>query len=66
MKRKLETFRHDFATQLYYSDISRKKAVEMMGHASTQMIEKVYASLDAEKERAEEKIDELHISRIAR
>lgn len=59
------TFRHDFATQLYYSDISRKKAVEMMGHVSTQMIEKVYASLDAEKERAEEKIDELHISRIA-
>lgn len=60
------TFRHDFATQLYYSDISRKKAVEMMGHAGNQMIESVYASLDAEKERAEEKIDELHISRIAR
>lgn len=58
------TFRHDFATQLYYSDISRKKAVEMMGHAGTQMIEKVYAALDAEKEKAEEKIDALHMSRI--
>ncbi len=45
------TFRHDFATQLYYSDISRKKAVEMMGHAGTQMIESVYAALDAEKEK---------------
>ena len=60
------TFRHDFATQLYYSDISRKKAVEMMGHAGTQMIEKVYAALDAEKEKAEEKIDALHISRISK
>lgn len=36
-----------------------------MGHAGNQMIERVYASLDAEKEKAEEKIDELHISRIA-
>lgn len=60
------TFRHDFATQLYYSDISRKKAVEMMGHAGTQMIESVYAALDAEKEKAEQKIDDLHMSRISR
>ncbi len=60
------TFRHDFATQLYYSDISRKKAVEMMGHAGTQMIENVYAALDAEKEKAEQKIDDLHTSRISR
>lgn len=59
------TFRHDFATQLYYSDISRKKAVEMMGHAGGQMIEKVYASLDAQKEKAEEKIDKLHNNRMA-
>lgn len=59
------TFRHDFATQLYYSNISRKKAVEMMGHAGTQMIEKVYASLDAEKEQAENKIDSLHKTRIS-
>lgn len=51
------TFRHDFATRLYYSGISRKKAVEIMGHSGTQMIERVYASLDAEKEKAEEKID---------
>ncbi len=59
------TFRHDFATQLYYSNISRKKAVEMMGHAGPQMIDTIYAALDAEKERAEEKIDALHNNRMA-
>lgn len=53
------TFRHDFATKLYYSGISRKKAVEIMGHSGIQMIEKVYAALDAEKEKAEHKIDEM-------
>lgn len=60
------TFRHDFATQLYYSNISRKKAVEMMGHAGPQMIDTIYAALDAEKEHAEEKIDSLHKNRMAR
>ncbi len=53
------TFRHDFATKLYYSGISRKKAVEIMGHSGFQMIEKVYAALDAKKENSEEKIDEM-------
>lgn len=51
------TFRHDFATKLYYSGISRKKAVEIMGHSGIQMIERVYAALDAKKENSEEKID---------
>lgn len=53
------TFRHDFATKLYYSGISRKNAVEIMGHSGIQMIEKVYAALDAKKENSEEKIDEM-------
>lgn len=53
------TFRHDFATKLYYSGISRKKAVEIMGHFGIQMIEKVYAALDAKKENSEAKIDEM-------
>lgn len=53
------TFRHDFATKLYYSGISRKKAVEIMGHSGIQMIEKIYAALDAEKEKAETKIDKM-------
>lgn len=50
-------FRHDFCTKLYYSGISRKKAVEIMGHASYQMIEKVYAALDEKQEKSSEKID---------
>lgn len=50
-------FRHDFCTKLYYSGISRKKAVEIMGHASHQMIEKVYAALDEKQEKSSEKID---------
>ena len=50
-------FRHDFCTKLYYSGISRKKAVEIMGHARYQMIEKVYAALDEKQEKSSEKID---------
>lgn len=50
-------FRHDFCTKLYYSGISRKKAVEIMGHASHQMIEKVYAALDEQQEKSADKID---------
>lgn len=53
------TFRHDFATKLYYSGISRKKAVEVMGHSGIQMIERVYAALDAKKENSEDKIDKM-------
>lgn len=53
------TFRHDFATKLYYSGISRKKAVEIMGHSGIQLIEKVYAALDAKKENSESKIDDM-------
>lgn len=43
-------FRRTFATTLYYSGISLKKAAYLMGHADTAMILKVYAQLDDEKE----------------
>lgn len=43
-------FRRTFATTLYYSGISLKKAAYLMGHADTTMILKVYAQLDDEKE----------------
>lgn len=36
----------------------------MMGHSGIQMIEKVYAALDAEKEKSEGKIDNLHNRRM--
>ena len=52
-------FRHNYATLLYYSNISRKKAAEIMGHADTTMIDKVYAHLDEMKENTSEKIDKV-------
>lgn len=50
-------FRHNYCTMLYYSGISQKKAVELMGHADIKMIMEVYAHLDEEKESVQSKID---------
>ncbi len=50
-------FRHNYCTLLYYSGISQKKAVELMGHSDIKMIMEVYAHLDEEKESVREKID---------
>ena len=50
-------FRHNYATQLYYSEISIKKAAQLMGHSDTAMITRVYAHLDETKENAAEKLD---------
>lgn len=44
------TFRRNFATRLYYSNISIKKAAYFMGHCDTKMILQVYAQIDDEKE----------------
>ena len=44
------TFRRNFATDLYYSGISMKKAAQLMGHTDTKMIMEVYAQLDDERE----------------
>ena len=43
-------FRYNYATQLYYSGISIKKAAYLMGHASTSMMLRVYAQIDEERE----------------
>lgn len=51
------TFRHNYATLLYYSGISLKKAAYLMGHNDTKMIMKIYAHLDEERENAAEKLD---------
>lgn len=51
-------FRHNYATMLYYSNISVKKAAELMGHSDINMILRVYAHIDDDKERAAEKINE--------
>lgn len=44
-------FRYNYATQLYYSGITIKKAAELMGHSNTAMILKIYAQIDSEKEK---------------
>ena len=53
------TFRHNYATELYYSGISLKKAVELMGHANARMIIDIYAHLDTIKENTEEKLQKI-------
>lgn len=52
-------FRHNYCTMLYYSDISLKKAVELMGHSDEKMIMKVYAHLDESKENTKDKINKM-------
>ena len=52
-------FRHNYATMLFYSGISIKKAAEIMGHSNTQMIMQIYAHLDEDQEKTAEKIDSI-------
>lgn len=49
-------FRYNYATILYYSGITLKKAVELMGHSDEKMILRVYAQLDEEREDAKHKL----------
>lgn len=51
------TFRHNYATILYYSGISLKMAAKLMGHSDIKMIMKIYAHLDEEQENTAEKLD---------
>lgn len=50
-------FRHNYATMLYYSNISIKQAAVILGHSDTKMIMQVYAHLDEERENVTEKIN---------
>ncbi len=50
-------FRHNYCTMLYYSGISQKKAVELMGHSDIKMIMEVYAHLDDQKEAVQDKLN---------
>lgn len=52
-------FRYNYATILYYSGITLKKAVELMGHSDEKMILKVYAQLDEERENAKKKLADI-------
>lgn len=55
-------FRHNYATLLYYSNISPKMAARLLGHADTTMIMRVYAHLDEEKENTAEKLNAVFMS----
>lgn len=50
-------FRHNYATMLYYSNISIKEAARLMGHSNAKMIMDIYAHLDEEKENTKEKLN---------
>lgn len=45
--------RHSYCTMLYYANIKIKKAQELMGHSSADMVYNIYTHLDNERENAE-------------
>ena len=51
------TFRHEFATMLYYSGIDMMEAVEMMGHADSKMILDTYAEIRKQEKNSADKIN---------
>lgn len=55
--------RHSYCTMLYYAGIKVKKAQELMGHSSADMVYNIYTHLDEERENAEELIND-YISKI--
>lgn len=54
-------FRHNYCTELYYSDISLKEAQRLMGHSDYNMIMKVYSHLDEKKENTKNKLERLSL-----
>lgn len=44
--------RHSYCTMLYYANVKIKKAQELMGHASADMVYDIYTHLDEERENA--------------
>lgn len=50
-------FRHNYASMLYYANISPKEAQRLMGHTSYRMIMEIYAHLDAVKESTSQKLN---------
>lgn len=53
-------FRHNFCTELYYSNVSLKEAQRLMGHSDINMIMKIYSHLDAKKENTKTKIQAIN------
>lgn len=59
-------FRHNYATMLYYSNISIKKAAQLLGHSDTKQIMKTYAHLDEAKEQTQDKLNAVFSTEIVR
>ena len=57
------TFRHEFATTLYYSGIDIMEAVEIMGHANSQMILDTYAELRKQERNSIKKLND-YVSKV--
>lgn len=51
------TFRHEYATMLYYSGIDIMEAVEIMGHANSKMLLDTYAELRKQESKSIEKLN---------
>ncbi len=49
--------RHSYCTMLYYAGVGIKKAQELMGHSSADMVYDIYTHLDEERENAEKLIN---------
>lgn len=49
--------RHSYCTMLYYAGIKIKKAQELMGHSSADMVYDIYTHLDEKRENAEQQIN---------
>lgn len=50
--------RHSYCTMLYYADVRIKKAQELMGHSSADMVYNIYTHLDEKRENAEDLIND--------
>lgn len=51
------TFRHEYATMLYYSGIDLLEAVDMMGHADSRMLLDTYTELRKEERDSRDKLN---------
>jgi integrase len=51
------TFRHNYATMLYYAGIDVKEAQKLLGHANIKVTLEIYTHLDEEKSNVSDKLN---------
>ena len=52
-------FRHNYATKLYYSGLTLKKAVALMGHADEKMLLDIYAHIEEDQEQTADRLNNI-------